>query len=741
MSEATPTLLSALTPDVAERLRAALDAARGRESDGTWDAVVEALRAGDEHVLALIEHLPVVIYVADFDEQATLRYVSPQIEELTGVTPAELLASDDSWYGSIHPEDVPRVRQAEAHAYATRTEFDCEYRMVHRDGRVFHVWERDVIVRDEAGVPLFTRGVVLDVTPLRSVQAELLEERDRAQRVLDVTGTMLLAVDSAGRVTMINRAGERLLGYSESELLGANFMERCLPERVRDQMHSGFVERMAEDTILPEYELPVLTRSGEERVVRWTTRVLREDGRPVGLLSSGTDVTERQEAQRQIEHMAYHDSLTGLPNRAMLRDHLDLALARAQRNGHSVALLYLDLDDFKLVNDGLGHAAGDDLLRTMAARLRSRLREQDLLAREGGDEFLVLLADLSEEAELRAISVGESLVEALRMPVEISGTEFDISGSVGISVYPRDAADSEALLAHADSAMYEAKAAGRGKVHVFRGRRRRSAERLSLGRRLRRAIEEDELVLHWQPIIALQTGLVKGAEALVRWQDPQRGLLPAGRFVADVEAAGLLERLDEWVAGAFAAQRRAWNAEGLDPYVGFNLGPRALSTARVARMLDCLGGPGADLSHVVIEISESEILRDDAVVRAALHRLHEAGVTLSLDDFGVAYSSLSRLRDLPTKWIKVDRSFLAGVPGDPRASRILGAILGLLEALESRIIVEGVETAEQAEHLRLLGCEAAQGFHLGRPMPVEQLDPLLWASPEQHAAGAVPVAG
>jgi EAL domain-containing protein (putative c-di-GMP-specific phosphodiesterase class I) len=231
----------------------------------------------------------------------------------------------------------------------------------------------------------------------------------------------------------------------------------------------------------------------------------------------------------------------------------------------------------------------------------------------------------------------------------------------------------------------------------------------------------------------LADGLLKGAEALVRWEDPQRGLQHAGSFVPDMQAAGLLEQLDEWVAGALTAQRREWHARGLDPYVGFNLGPRALNALRVDRILQCLGAGEMDLSRVTIEISESEALRNDATARAALHRLHGAGLTLALDDFGVAYSSLSRLRDLPTDWIKIDKSFLSGVPHEPTATRVLDAILQLLDALESRVIVEGVETADQLDYLRSRGCETAQGFYLCPPKPAAELEDMLRASPDSQA--------
>ncbi|MCW2991551.1 MAG: hypothetical protein JWM73_2145, partial [Solirubrobacterales bacterium] len=684
--------------------------------------------------LPLLENVPVVVYIAEYEERSKLLYVTPRIEALTGRTPQELLADDDEWYRCIHPDDLEDVLERERKAFDARTEFDCEYRMVHRDGSIAHVWERDVVLHAEDGAPMVTQGVLLDVTSLRATEAELRAEHERAQRYLDVAGTALLAVDPEGRIAMLNRAGHAMLGYPDGALEGKDFFAICVPDDELAARREGFATSIAATEPIPEYENRMVCADGSVRLVRWHTTVLREDGDVAGLLSSGTDVTERHAAQAQIAHMAYHDSLTGLPNRAMLRDHLDLALARALRNGQSVALLYLDLDDFKLVNDGLGHAAGDDLLRTMSERLRARLREEDLVAREGGDEFLVLLADVDRDPQERALAVAENLVAALREPVQVSGTEFEVSGSAGISVFPTDASDAEELLAHADAAMYEAKAGGRGQVRVYNGSRERSTERLSLGRRLRRAIELDELVLHWQPIVALDTGLLKGAEALVRWQDPERGLLAAGDFVPDVNAAGLLGQLDEWVVGAFTRQRRKWNAMGLDPYVGFNLGPRALNAHGVEPLLEALAASELDVSRVTIEISETEALHDDARAREALHRLDTAGVTLALDDFGVAYSSLRRLRDLPTKWIKIDKSFLVGMPGHAGATSVLEAILRLLEALEVRVIVEGVESAAQCDWLRERGCEAAQGWFLGRPVPAEQLEDMIRASPESLLA-------
>jgi len=702
-----------------------------RASETPDDAPHRALAEAEARYRSLVERIPAVVYVCDFDAGATFRYVSPQVEDLLGYPPEELLADDDLWYRCIHPDDLPRVLEAEAAAYERRGEFDCEFRMIRRDGRVVHVWERDAIVEDAEGRPLMTQGVVVDVTDLREAEAGVRDERDRAQRYLDVAGTVLLALDAEGRVTMLNRAGHRLLGYQDAELVGADWFATCIPPSSRDHLRELFDQALAGEEILPQWEATVVCRDGRERALVWDSSLLVEEGGVVGMMSAGIDVTERRRAEEQVAYLAYHDSLTGLPNRMMLQEHLELALARARRNRGSVALMFIDLDDFKLVNDGLGHAAGDELLCQVAARLRRQVRESDTLARQGGDEFLILLGDLDDEPTLRAVAAAEHIAEAIREPFRLGGTEFDIGASIGISIFPVDAHDADTLLEHADSAMYDAKAAGRGGVRVYGSeplRRERGVERLSLSRKLRRAIGAGELVLHWQPVVGLPDRVISGAEALVRWEDPEHGLRAAGEFVPVAERRGLLDELDEWVIDAFSAQRRLWQAQGFDPWVGFNLSPRQLRPERIDGMLAALR-TGGSLDRVTIELTESVVLREDAGTGAVIDALCDAGVTLCLDDFGVAYSSLSRLADLPVGWIKVDRSFLREVPGSHAATSLLNSILGLVGALGLNLIVEGVETEAHVDHLVAQGCQRAQGYLLGAPMPASELEPLLRASP------------
>ncbi|HEY8582496.1 MAG TPA: diguanylate cyclase, partial [Capillimicrobium sp.] len=624
--DGTRTHVVAVARDATEQIATAdrLDATETR-----YGRVIDDLAAAELRYRELVERIPAVVFVAEFDEHFTLRYVSPRIADLVGHAPEAFLADQELWYRVVHPDDLERVRAGERHAYEAVEPIDIEYRMVAADGRVVWVWERDEIVRDEVGRPLFSQGVLVDITAQRRAEESLREERDRAQRYLDLAGMVVLVLDADERVALLNRAGHQLLAHPDGALLGRNWFDACVPEAERDRERARFRALLAGEAEPSEgHESTVVDSEGLERVVRWNDTILPgEDGAPSATLSSGVDVTARRRAEQQISYLAYHDPLTGLPNRALLGEHLDLAIARAQRSGAAVAVLYVDLDDFKLVNDSLGHAAGDELLVRVAVGLRQRIRAADLLARQGGDEFLLLLTDLDQDtAEAAAQTAAASVLEALADPFEIAGAEFHVGASVGISIFPRDADEAEALLKHADAAMYQAKAAGRGEIVVYSGDPRAPIERLSLSTRLRRAIADHELVLHWQPIVALADGSTAAVEALVRWQDPDRGLLLPDTFVPFAEDTGLIDRLGLWVAEAVAEQRLRWRDEGVDVPVHLNVSPRQMARPeRVVDMVERLRAGGLDLGGVTLEITESVALSDDGRAAPALRELHETG--------------------------------------------------------------------------------------------------------------------
>jgi diguanylate cyclase (GGDEF)-like protein/PAS domain S-box-containing protein len=698
------------------------------------DDVTERLDALDRLALAearyreLVEYVPAVAYVANWDEHSTLTYVSPQIEGLLGWPPEAFLEDQDLWYRCIHPDDLDRVREQEARSYENGERIDLEFRMLRRDGGELWVRDKEAVILDADGAPAFSQGVLVDVTPSRASEGELADERHRAQRYLDIAGAIIVILDASARITLLNRAGAELLGYEEGELVGRDWYEAVVPERLRAAGRAAYVEEISGEEDDAVHESVVLTKDGDERTIAWRDTVVRDDsGAVTAVMSSGVDLTERRAAEEQIAYLAYHDPLTGLPNRALLQEHLDLALARARRQGDAVGLLYLDLDGFKLVNDSLGHPAGDELLCHVTMRLSERRRGMDLLARQGGDEFLLLLADLDRsEAETHARRVAEDLLKALAEPFSISGAEFHIGASIGISLYPRDAADADELLRHADAAMYGAKAAGRNGVTVYNGDPHEPLERLSMTSRLRKALDREELILHWQPIVDPRDGALRKLEALVRWQDPFRGLVMPDEFIGFAEETGFVDRVGDWVVRAVRDQVLAWEADGYrPPRVTVNVSPRQLRRPDFGQRLLSLVMPDGIASRFTVEITESAAMADPLRTDPVLTELVAAGIEVAVDDFGAGYSSLSRLRTMPVQVLKIDKTFLQAVPHDAQATAIVTAIIELARALGMEAVAEGVENEEQRAFLVERGCPLAQGYLLGRPVPAEEIEPLL----------------
>jgi diguanylate cyclase (GGDEF)-like protein/PAS domain S-box-containing protein len=572
------------------------------------------------------------------------------------------------------------------------------------------------------------QGVVCtfaDVTGSVEAERRLREERDRAQRYLEVASTLVVVLDAQGRVELINRQGCELLGFEESELLGRDWLEAVVPTEDRLDARLAFL-RLVSGVEPPGETLEtfVRTKSGEARKIAWRNAALRDaEGTIVSVLRSGEDVTARREAEAQVTYLAYHDRLTGLPNRALLEEQLTRDLTRARRSGAPVALLYFDLDNFKLVNDSFGHTAGDEVLRETAIRVSELTRTGDVLARQGGDEFLLLLDCGGDDPHEAAEIAGARIAAALERPFEVSGAQFHVGASIGVALCPEHGDDPETLFKCADAAMYQAKRAGGGTVAFYEPHTSDARQRLSLTTRLRRAIEEGELRLHYQPIVRVEDGALRALEALVRWEDPEEGLIPPGAFIPVAEETGLIDGIGAWVVEALCQQAVAWAAEGFRPRLTFNLSPRQLRRADLVGSIAArIASHRLDPGQFCAELTESALLSDARRQRSLLTELHEAGLAIAIDDFGSGHSSLARLRDLPVQVLKVDRSFLARVPEDPGSTAIVSAVLDLGSALGMTTVVEGVETSEQLGFLREHGCPLAQGFLLGRPVPAEELE-------------------
>jgi diguanylate cyclase (GGDEF)-like protein/PAS domain S-box-containing protein len=564
-------------------------------------------------------------------------------------------------------------------------------------------------------------------------------ERHRA--VLTSTLDCVIAIDRTGRVLEFNPAAERTFGYRAADALGRELAELIVPPSTRDQHRRAIAHGLATGDwrlLGRRIELVAMRSDGSEFPVELSL-ALPQSTENDGLVFYGfvRDISERRRGEEQLTYMAYHDPLTELPNRILAEEQVELALARARRSDGAVALMFVDLDGFKEVNDRLGHAAGDQLLAGVAARLDAVLRGSDLLARLGGDEFLVLLADLPADAAIGVENVGGKLLDALREPFDLVGRKLRTGASIGVSLYPADADDTETLLRHADAAMYQAKAAGGRRIAFHERSDGILSRRASLSAQLRRAMADRELELHYQPVWRVEgaRGIV-GVEALLRWEHPEHGLLRPDAFINTAEQSLAGDELSTWILREVCCQAHAWEKQGISPPIGVNIShQQILAPGYAGRFAELLSELGLRADRFTFELTESAWTIDAAAVEGVVVALRSLGASLALDDFGAGYSSLARLRQLDFDVIKVDGSLLVGVPADPAATELLHAALGLAGACRAPVVAEGVESEAQVDLLRSWGVTHMQGFLFGHPVAADRLATLL----RRYRAETVPL--
>ena len=552
----------------------------------------------------VIDHLPAVIYIDGVGDDTPMIDVSPGIEDLLGVSREDYLREGSDWSDYIHPDDHARMVAASELSVATESEFHEEFRAVHADGRVVWVREDALLIRDDQGKAIYWLGIMLDITQLVEAKRDLHHVQSTYGALVEQIPAIVYQdkTDESWSTVYVSPQITTLLGVLPEEWTGESklWLEMLHPddrERAIEEVDRG-IESGEPYTV--EYRM--VARDGRVKWFQDTALMLRDaDGNPAYTHGVMLDITERREAEERLTYLAYHDSLTGMPNRAMFDELLELSLARARRGDRGVAVLALDVDNFKLVNDSLGHEVGDHLIIQIAARLQDATRDTDLVARPGGDEFLMLLADLDQTspvidengAAISAQAVAHRVLEAFEAPFEVDGTELYVTASIGISVYPLDAADATSLLRNADSAVYLAKETGPGGYVLNHLENDGALTKLSLSTRLRKAVEQEEWTLHYQPLINLFTGEMFGVEALIRWPDPAGGLVPPGDFIPLAEEMGLIEAIGAWVVEEICRQDALWRDEGLELEIGFNLSPRQLwQPDPVRRIADQIEGAG-----------------------------------------------------------------------------------------------------------------------------------------------------
>jgi diguanylate cyclase (GGDEF)-like protein/PAS domain S-box-containing protein len=696
--------------------RALREAAERRERE----RAEAALRQSERRLQLALEASEVSVW--EFDVESGHVAFSRELGPFLGYSTEEVPARIESWESLVHTDDVKRLRMALAKHYRGETpRLEIEYRIRAKDGE--WRWLQTVgrtVRRDSQGRATMMSGTHHDVTERRRA-GEMLRLQELA---IDAATNAILIVDALAPdfpVVHVNRAFERITGYRPDEVIGRNC--RFLQRDDRDQPD---LERLRE-AVATGAEASVLLRNYQKDGTLFWNNIrispLRDDsGVVTHFVGIQSDVTELKQYEAELEYRANYDGLTGLANKNLLNDRVEHAISFTDRTHRKFALLYLDLDRFKVINDSLGHASGDVLLRTIALRLRACVRESDTVARLGGDEFAVVLHDVENVGWIA--SVAQKILTEVDQPVPIDGRDVFTSASIGVCVFPDDGDDRDALLKHADTAMYRAKHAGRNQVCFYTEDLNADAlERLQLEADLRRALALHEFELHYQPRMDLVTGRITSLEALIRWRRPDGELIPPMRFIPIAEETGLIVPIGEWVLRTACEQMRAWRDAGYSSLrVAVNLSPRQFTQPDLAATIrSILADTGLESRHLELEITENVAMHDPQATRAVLEKLSAIGVLHAIDDFGTGYSSLAYLKRFPIDFLKIDQSFVQGVPDDADDANIVRAIIALGRSLEVTLIAEGVETEAQSHFLHAHGCHEIQGYLFCRPKPAAEL--------------------
>ena len=712
--------LQRLGPAVTRALREAAELRERRQ-------VEDALRQSERRLQLALEASEVSVW--EFDLETGHVAFSRELGPFLGYAAQEVPARIEAWEALTHPDDLKRLRVALAKHYRGETpRLEVEYRIRAKTGE-WH-WLQTVgrtVRRDAQGRALLMSGTHHDVTERRRA-GEMLRLQELA---IDAATNAILIVDAQAHdypVVHMNRAFERTTGYRADEVIGRNC--RFLQREDRDQPDLG---RLREAIAAGEETSVLLRNYRKDGTLFWNnihiSPLRNDDGVVTHFVGIQSDVTEIKQYEAELEYRANYDGLTGLANKNLLNDRLAHAISLTERSAGRFALLYLDLDRFKIINDSLGHASGDAMLKTIALRLKACVRDSDTVARLGGDEFAVVLNDVEHTSSVAAIAT--KILGEVDQPLTIDGRDVFTSASIGVCIFPDDGTDSDALLKHADTAMYRAKQAGRNQLCFYTEDLATGAlERLQLESDLRRALAGHELELHYQPRLNLVTGRITSLEALIRWRRGGADLVLPGEFIPVAEETGLIVPIGEWVLRTACGQMRMWcDAGHMDMRVAVNLSPRQFRQPDLAATIrSILKETGLQSRHLELEITESVAMHDPQSTQRVLEQLSEIGVCHAIDDFGTGYSSLAYLKRFPIDYLKIDQSFVRGVPDDTDDANIVRAIIALGKSFELTLIAEGVETDEQCAFLNAHGCHEIQGYLFCKPLPPRELVQILASS-------------
>jgi diguanylate cyclase (GGDEF)-like protein/PAS domain S-box-containing protein len=668
----------------------------------------------------IVEQLPQVVRVFD-PTQTHLIYVSPGYERLWGRPLESLSQAPSSWLEMVHPDERDTVRLALLTRAPLGGYFQ-EYRITRPDGTVRWIRDWAFPLRDETKAVCQIVGIWEDITSRKQTELELSESRARLSSIASIAADAIIVIDNAQHIIFFNQAAEHVFGYLATEVLG-HPIDLLLPERFVDlhrQHIRDFVAAPATDKLMGERAATISGRrkDGAEFPAEAAIAHFRRNGE-VFCTVVIRDITEREQDRVRIDRLTHYSPVTGFPNRILVYNLIREAITAREDTATPLAVLLMDLDRFKEINDTLGHHRGDLLLQQVGSRLRSVLWEPDIVAHLGGDEFAILLPRLAAGSDVRIVV--QKILSAFEAPFLVEELPIAVETSIGVALYPDHGATPELLLQRADVAMYAAKQSG-GCVTYDAQHDRHSPRRLTLLGQLRSAIEQDQLRLHYQPKVDIATRRVTSVEALVRWQHPDHGLLPPDQFIAPAEQTGMIKPLTIWILNAALHQYTASCLAGAPLGMAINLSVRTLHDPNLPdRIAELLTSHRVPPAAITLEITESAIMVDPARAKNILGRLRAIGLRLSLDDFGTGYSSLGYLKDLPLDEIKIDKSFTQNICEQPNGAPIVRSIVDLGHSLGLHVVAEGIEDQQTWTVLAELGCDTAQGYYISRPQPAEAL--------------------
>lgn len=667
------------------------------------------LQDNKKRLKSIFDTLDVAIWSHDLKTDTLL--ITSGIEKLYGYSSEEFYKDNTLWKKVIHPEDHYVLEEREV-LLSQGKAVTSVYRIIRPDGEVRWIQDRGIPVLDEHGDFIDFTSVLFDITDR--------QESEGRYRSLVEMSPDLIAVYSRGKLDYINEAGCKLFkAQSQEELIGKP-ISSLIPAEVLSKIKNRelTIDENFEEKLWLEFKATQL--DGKEIDVEMSAMPILFEGRMAEQIV-GRDLTQRKKAEKTIKYMAYYDVLTGLPNRNMVRKHLNAALKKGDQG---LAVLFLDLDRFKIINDTKGHRVGDLLLKVVASRLKNAVQNMGLVSRQGGDEFIILLKGLNKT---QVIEVAERILGEFSAGIEIENQEFFVTPSIGISMAPGDGSDEETLIKHADTAMYLAKERGKNNYQFYTDQLHGlSSRKMELENGLRKALEQDQLMLHYQPQVNLATGKIIGVEALVRWQHPEKGIISPAEFIPLAEETGLIVPLGKWVLQKAAAQNKDWQDKGYSQFpISVNISVRQLQEDRfIDTIKQVLDETGLDPRYLDLEITES-IMQNSENTAMILYQLKELGVTLAIDDFGTGYSSLSLLKHLPIDKIKIDKSFVDDIIHHSNQGAMVKTIIDMGHNLQFDVIAEGVEEPEQVAFLLKNGCKIGQGYHYSRPLPPDTIEDLI----------------